>query len=124
MQLDHVTIRTHELSMLKDFMVEIFDLVDGPRPATIVASVNGHWLYHGNWPLIHLIQSPIDEHDQAETAEAIDHFAFVMKDYDAFKQKLVDKKIKFEMMDIPEMNRRRIFLRLPNGVLIETIFED
>ena len=123
MTLDHITIRTHHLIELRDFMVEIFGLVDGPRPATIVASVNGHWLYHGDWPLIHLIQSNFVPEEYPKNAEALDHFAFVLNDYEAFKQKLIDKKIPFEMMDIPEMSRKRIFLHAPNGVLIETIFE-
>lgn len=124
MTLDHITIRTHRLTELRDFMIEIFGLVDGPRPATIIASVNGHWLYHGDWPLVHLIQSNVEKGQRQKSAEALDHFAFVMNNYEAFRQKLTDKKIPFEMMDIPEMNRKRIFLHAPNGVLIETIFED
>lgn len=125
MHLDHITIRTHELDANKNFLVSVFELVEGPRPATIVASIAGYWLYHKDWPLVHLIQSPFSKTShQPEAAEAIDHFAFVMDDYEAFKQKLKAMQIPFERMHLPELKRKRIFLRTPSNVLIETIFED
>ena len=122
MYIDHVTIRTSALVTTRDFMVEVFDLIDGPRPATIVAAVNGYWLYHNDSPLVHLIESNLPADQVEHRAEAIDHFAFIMQDYDGFKAKLTRMEIPFTMMDLPEMNRKRIFLHTPDEVLIETIF--
>ena len=125
MHIDHTTFRTNQLVKTRDFLIAVFDLIEGPRPATIAAAVNGYWLYHKDWPLIHIIQSPNNTQDREDdAAEAIDHTAFVLKDYEAFKQKLIDLKVPFNLMDVPELNIRRIFLRTPTGVLIETIFKE
>jgi glyoxylase I family protein len=124
MHLDHITIRTHELEATRNFMVSVFDLVEGPRPAAIIASIAGYWLYDQGTPLVHLIQSHFPKTDtHANVAEAIDHFAFVMENYNAFKEKLIRMQIPFELMHLPELNRKRIFLRTPSNLLIETIFE-
>ncbi|MBP8067703.1 MAG: hypothetical protein KAY27_04005 [Pedobacter sp.] len=125
MHIDHTTFRTNHLIETRDFLISIFDLVEGPRPESIVAAVNGYWLYYENWPLIHIIQSPSTTQDgQENAAEAIDHTAFVLKNYKRFKQKLVDLNVPFTLMDLPEMGLRRIFLRTPTGILIETIFKE
>jgi glyoxylase I family protein len=124
MHIDHVTIRTNHLLEVRDFMVKVFDLTEGERPASIVAMVDGFWLYHQQFPMVHLIKSlPKFDRNSSDPAEAIDHFAFIMNDYDHFKQKLETLQIPFEINHIPELQRKRIFLRTPYGILIETIFE-
>lgn len=123
MHLDHVTIRTNAIELTRDFMITVFDLVEGERPATIIASVEGYWLYEKEWPLIHIIKSTPSSAG-SNGAEAIDHFAFVRNDYENFKQKLRKLNISFKESPIPELQRKRIFLHTPSGVLIETIFEE
>lgn len=125
MHIDHTTYRTNYLEETRDFLLSIFDLKEGPRPSSIIAAVDGYWLYHQDWPLIHIIKSA--EHTvlrDNDATEAIDHTAFVLKDYDRFKQKLIDLNVSFYLMDMPEIKVRRIFLRTPRGILIETIFRD
>jgi glyoxylase I family protein len=125
MHIDHATIRTNYLKETRDFMVSVFDLVDGNRPKTIADLVDGHWLYWKDSPLVHIIKSDATTKDIANNvAEAIDHFALIMEDYDVFKQKLIAMAIPFSLMDVPELRIRRIFLRTPQNILIETIFRD
>jgi glyoxylase I family protein len=125
MHIDHATIRTNYLKETRDFMVSVFDLVDGNRPKTIADLVDGHWLYWKDSPLVHIIKSDATTKEIANNvAEAIDHFALIMEDYDVFKQKLIAMAIPFSLMDVPELRIRRIFLRTPQNILIETIFRD
>lgn len=125
MKLDHVTIRTHQLTLNRDFLTSVLPLVEGPRPASIIAAVDGHWLYFKDWPLIHLIKSSIvSNKDTEQQAEAIDHFAFVINvDYEQFKEKLRGLNIPFQRNHMPELNRKRIFFHTPTKILIEVIFE-
>jgi len=124
MKLDHVTIRTHQLTLNRDFLVSVLPLIDGPRPASIVAAIDGHWLYFKDWPLVHLIKSAI-EPNTGQQAEAIDHFAFILDmDYNEFKEKLIRLNIPFERNHTPELNRKRIFFHTPTKILIEVIFEE
>lgn len=125
MHLDHITIRTNELTLNRDFLLSVLPLTEGPRPASIIASVDGFWLYHKDWPLVHIIKSSMaTDKDLKANAEAIDHFAFVLNtDYQEFKDKLRDIQIPFRKNHLPEMNRKRIFFNTPGNVLIEVIFE-
>lgn len=123
MHIDHITLRTADPDATKDFLVSIFDLEVGERPAVIAASIPGYWLYFKDQPLIHIINSPAryqTAHDLS--AEAIDHTAFFLEGYDAFRQKLNTLNIPFTPMDLPDIHERRIFLRTPTNILLETVF--
>lgn len=125
MHIDHTTLRTSQLEKTKDFLLNIFDLTEGPRPAVIAANIPGYWLYHKDSPLIHLIKSAFYYNQQADHAtEAIDHTAFYLENYDAFKQKLLNLKIPHSLMDLPDIGERRIFLHTPTGILLETVFRN
>ena len=125
MHIDHTTLRTRQLEKTKNFLMSIFDLTEGARPAVIAANIPGYWLYHKGSPLIHLIQSSSYYNQQADhAAEAIDHTAFYLENYDAFKQKLLDLSIPHSLMDLPDIGQKRIFLHTPTGILFETVFRD
>jgi len=123
MHIDHTTLRTDHLEETRDFFIRVFGMVEGPRPASIARAIPGHWLYWKDAPLVHLIPGSF-YHDRTgkAAAEAIDHTAFYMEDYDGFKQRLIDLGIKFSPMDLPETGERRIFLKTPTGILLETVF--
>ncbi len=125
MKLDHITIRTHQLELNRDFLISVLPLVEGPRPPSIIAMVDGYWLYYKDWPLVHLIKSSFEPNEApVDQTEAIDHFAFILEvDYDQFKGKLQQLNIPFERNHLPELNRRRIFFYTPTKILIETIFD-
>lgn len=123
MHIDHTTIRTSLLEETKDFLVSIFDIAEGPRPATIADRINGYWLYYKDAPIIHLIESyHADNQSSSQSSEAIDHTAFFMEDYETFTKKLTLLKVPFFTMDLPEIGERRIFIHTPTGVLLETVF--
>ncbi|WP_426671241.1 VOC family protein [Mucilaginibacter sp. McL0603] len=125
MYIDHTTLRTSELEKTKEFLIRVFDLQPGERPAVIAANIPGYWLYYQDKPIIHLIRSSFF-HKMAvdNSSEAIDHTAFFMKDFEAFKLRLTALKIHFSLMDLPDIGERRIFLRTPTGILLETVFRE
>ena len=119
MQLDHVTLRTINLALTRDFFLAVFDLKEGTRPDAI-QRIPGHWLYADDEPVLHLIGSQGDAADRA--AEAWDHAAFRLTGYAAFRAKLEAMGIPYGPMDLPDINERRLFLRAPGGPLIEAVF--
>lgn len=123
MHIDHTTLRTDHLEETRDFFIQVFGLTEGPRPEAIASAIPGHWLYWKDAPIVHLIPASI-HHDRSghAAAEAIDHTAFFMDDYEGFKKKLTSLGIRFSTMDLPEIGERRIFLRTPAGILLETVF--
>ena len=124
MHIDHTTLRTSRLELTRDFLIAVFDMSVGERPARIAEGIPGYWLYFKDKPLIHLIQSDARQiiNSGAPFSEAIDHTAFFMEDYTAFKQKLIALKIPFNLMDLPDIGERRIFLRTPTNILLEAVF--
>lgn len=119
MVIDHVTLRTHDLRGTRDFMMRVFDLEDGRRP-TEISGIAGHWLYSDGLPLVHIIEAR--GHGLLRAAEFIDHAGFRMGDYDMFKAKLEHLGVAYRTTEIPSLNERRIFLRTPGGILLETVF--
>ena len=123
MHIDHTTLRTAELEKTKDFLIRLFDLVAGPRPAVITENIVGYWLYHKNAPIIHLIESHPDPGIVTGYAvEAIDHTAFFMEHYDEFRKKLDKLNVSYSLMDLPDINERRIFIHTPTKILLEIVF--
>lgn len=121
MTLDHITIRTTDLKETKDFFLKVFDLEEKPRPKAI-ERIPGHWLFHNDAPLIHLIGSRGSGQDRG--AEAFDHVGIKLEGYSDFKRKLEGLKVPYSLMDLPELNERRIFFRTPRGPLLEAVFNE
>ncbi|WP_417453870.1 hypothetical protein [Kiloniella sp.] len=119
MQLDHVTIRTRNLAVTRDFFLSVFDLEERERPQTI-KRIPGHWLYSNDRPIVHLIGSQGHGIDCA--AEAFDHVAFRLHGYQEFREKLRKLGIRYSCMDLPEIEERRLFFRTPCGPLLEAVF--
>lgn len=54
MQLDHVTIRTRDITATRDFFRAVFDLEVGERPQAL-RGIPGCWMYSDGQPLVHII---------------------------------------------------------------------
>ncbi|HEY0297741.1 MAG TPA: VOC family protein [Arachidicoccus sp.] len=123
MHIDHTTLRTAQLEKTKDFLLKVFELSVGKRPDIIARNIPGYWLYFEDKPLIHLIESSFYHHSRPDnSSEAIDHTAFYMEGYEAFKNKLIMLHIPFSKMDLPDIGERRLFIQTPTEILLEVVF--
>lgn len=121
MHLDHVTIRTRDIKGTRAFFKDVFDLEEGDRPLSI-RRIPGCWLYFDGRPLVHIIGSHGIGFDRA--AEAIDHVGLKMSDYTAFRARLDRLGVRYSMMDLADIQERRLFLRAPGGPLLEAVFSE
>ena len=121
MHLDHVTIRTRDLEATRHFFLTVFDLEEGQRPRAI-RRIPGHWLYAAGHPLVHIIASQDPGLDRP--AEAIDHVGFRLEGYAGFRRKLDRLGIRYSLMDLAELQERRLFFRAPGGPLLEAVFSE
>jgi catechol 2,3-dioxygenase-like lactoylglutathione lyase family enzyme len=119
LHLDHVTIRTRDLEATRQFFLTVFDLEEGERPRAI-RRIAGHWLYAAGHPLVHIIASQDAGLDRP--AEAIDHVGFRMEGYAEFREKLDRLDIRYSLMELAELQERRLFFRAPGGPLLEAVF--
>ncbi len=122
MQFDHLTIRTGYLRATKTFFEKVLDLVEGERPA-IIQHIPGHWLFDDGKPVVHLIAS--SRGSIGNSLEAIDHIGIRPKEsYGSFRARLEQLSIPYSLMDVVELNERRIFFRTPGGSLLEAVFDE
>jgi catechol 2,3-dioxygenase-like lactoylglutathione lyase family enzyme len=112
--IDHINIATEKLTETRDFFVKALGLKEGPRPDV---GVQGHWLYAGGRPIVHLqlARGPVS----ASRESALNHAAFAVGDLDAVAANLDRHGIVYRRIQQPGAPVQQLFLLDPNGVIVE-----
>jgi len=108
-RLDHVNIRTGNLTAMRRFYTEVLGLTDGWRPAF---RFDGAWLYLGDGAVVHLVDSGETAPGQAPRLE---HFAFTGRDLAAFLDRLRADGIAYRVRIVPGLDLRQVNLLDPDG---------
>ncbi len=130
MTINHVLIRTSRLAEMKQFLTQVAGLKEGLRPPF---QFSGAWMYSGDRPLIHLVETGRAEPGLAdylgdETAAPVsgagpvDHIAFAGADYAALMQRLHGQHADFYERTVPESREHQVFVQGPEGVRLEFMF--
>ncbi len=114
--LDHVNIRTSNLSGMIRFYEEVVGLRDGERPPF---SFGGAWLYCGDKAALHLVE--VEQEDRGADGQ-IDHFAFMASGLGDFVAKLERDGVEHSIRTIPELGNTQVNVRDPDGNRIEIQF--
>lgn len=118
--LDHFNIRTRNLGETVRFYEDVLGLEEGPRPNF---AFPGAWLYSEGRAVVHLVDiSPTDEPQKPDSG-VVHHVAFVSLGFHGMKQRLQSKGVEFEAREVPGGDLWQIFIRDPNGVMIELNYE-
>ena len=112
--LDHINIRTAELSRTQAFFTEVLGLTVGWRPAF---PFGGAWLYADGKDVVHLVE--VKQPSAASRGSALDHFAFAIDDYEDAQARLEAAGMAYEPSVSPEGDIRQMFVTELNGVTIE-----
>jgi catechol 2,3-dioxygenase-like lactoylglutathione lyase family enzyme len=118
--LDHFNIRTRNLKETVRFYEDILGLKNGDRPNF---SFPGAWMYSGDKPVVHLVDiSPTPEQQKPDSG-VVHHVAFVSEGFREMKKHLAGKGIWFNTAEVPGGALWQIFVRDPNGVMIELNYD-
>ncbi|MBU6297903.1 MAG: VOC family protein [Alphaproteobacteria bacterium] len=125
--LEHFTVRCTNLERTRDFYSEVIGLRVGPRPDFDFA---GYWLYLGEQPVVHLVleserkdgRAPRSASAKPAETGALDHIAFRGRDLEATRALLRARGLEFAECAVPGKPLFQIFVRDPDGVLIELNF--
>ena len=112
--IDHINISTDRLAETCAFFKDVLGLTDGFRPAF---PFGGAWLYSGDQALVHLIEK--DKAMVPSSQASLDHFAFLIDDFEGMGARLDQHGIEYRMLSAPGTTIRQYFLTDPNGVTIE-----
>jgi catechol 2,3-dioxygenase-like lactoylglutathione lyase family enzyme len=120
MKLDHATVVTPHLDVVRRFFCDIVGLTDGARPPF---TFDGHWLYADDKPVIHLIKAN-SEHPPAKNSSRIDHIAFRVEneiEWQALIARLQTKNIEYRASAVPASGERQLFVMPTPGVMVEFV---
>jgi catechol 2,3-dioxygenase-like lactoylglutathione lyase family enzyme len=118
--LDHFNIRTRDLKGTVRFYQDILGLENGARPNF---AFPGAWLYSEGRAVVHLVDiSPTDEPQKPDSG-VVHHVAFISRDFAGMQKRLQTKGVEFEARQVPGGALWQIFIRDPNGVMIELNYE-
>ena len=117
--LQHVNIRTHKLAETVSFFEHVLGLQNGERPNF---GFPGAWMYLPNSEeaVVHLIG---EEKEQPHGSGSVDHVAFGAKGWNEHIARFEKLGYTFEKRDVPGRAFRQLFIRDPNGVLVELNFD-
>jgi catechol 2,3-dioxygenase-like lactoylglutathione lyase family enzyme len=118
--LDHFNIRTRDLKGTVGFYQEILGLENGARPNF---AFPGAWLYSEGRAVVHLVDISPTEEAQKPDSGVVHHVAFMSRDFAGMKKRLAAKGVEFEARQVPGGELWQIFIRDPNGVMIELNYE-
>lgn len=115
--LDHVNIRTANLTAMSDFYEDVLGLEKGPRPP--FRGFDGTWHYCGGRAAVHLVEvkQPVKV-----TETQIEHFAFRGSELAGFLDNLRQRKIAYQVAIVPDVEVRQVNIHDPDGNHIEIQF--
>lgn len=116
-RLDHVNVRTAQLSALARFYVEVLGLTEGERPPL---GFPGAWLYAGEAAVIHLVE--VAEQPRPEGALRLEHFAFTATGLAEFQARLERLGVQFRKSRQPGTGNVVINLQDPDGNRVHVDF--
>ncbi len=118
--LDHYNIRTRKFDDTLRFYCDILGLENGARPAF---NFPGAWLYSEGRAVVHLVDLSPTREPQKPDSGVVHHVAFVSRGFAAMKQRLKTKAVPFDSREVPGGEVWQIFIRDPNGVMVELNYE-
>lgn len=126
-RLDHVNIRTARLAESIAFYGEVLGLEMVPPPMTTDMTRGAYACDDDGYPVVHLVGTDrLVEGGGAVRGAAqagmIDHFALRCAGPETYVARLEASGLAFEQSDVPQIGMHLIFVRDPNGVLVELGF--
>jgi catechol 2,3-dioxygenase-like lactoylglutathione lyase family enzyme len=118
--LDHFNIRTRQLGDTVKFYEDILGLQNGDRPNF---AFPGAWMYSEGRAVVHLVDISATGEAQKPDSGVVHHVAFASRDFNGMKQRLQSKGMAFDTRQVPGGELWQIFVRDPNGVMIELNYE-
>jgi len=118
--LDHFNIRTGKLDDTVRFYQEVLGLTSGERPNF---SFPGAWLYSEGKAVVHLVDISATDERQKSDSGVVHHVAFASRDFAGMKRRLQALAVPFDTREVPGGALWQIFVRDPNGVMIELNYD-
>jgi GNAT superfamily N-acetyltransferase/catechol 2,3-dioxygenase-like lactoylglutathione lyase family enzyme len=111
-KLDHVNVRTTNLSALIAWYTTVLELQSGDRPDF---PFPGAWIYSGNQAVVHLIGIEGEPGVGSDTSLKLEHFAFSASGRKQFEEKLNSMNEQYRCSEVSDFNLVQYNLWDPDG---------
>ncbi len=130
-RMEHYLVLSDDIEETKRFYCEVLGMREGFRPDL---GFPGYWLYVGEVPCIHIAEwgtykvftdrvgIPIST--RADGTGALDHIAFNASGYEEIVERLEPLGVVLGRNLLDEIGLRQLFIRDPNGLVIELNFRE
>jgi len=118
-KIDHVNVRTAQLTNMIDWYTRVLGMHEGHRPDF---PFGGAWMYIGDAPSVHLVDVDGEPGAGAEVNLKLEHFAFFATDAAAFESRLESLKEKYRRSELPSANLVQYNVWDPDGNHIHVDF--
>ncbi len=115
-RLEHVNIRTANLSGMVDWYCQVLGMKSGARPPF---DVPGAWLYAGDMPVVHLVEEAVQPKTQDPRLE---HFAFSATGLAGLIARLEERAIGYDTVRVPDLGLLQVNIADPDGNHIHVDF--
>lgn len=121
--IDHINFRgsAKSLEALRAFYCDVLGLQTGPRPPL---RSSGLWLYAGDAPIVHLVETPDAEVIETPSVAAppLDHIALRCTDLEQMLERFCRRGIEHAVNEVPAAGQIQVRLLDPFGLTVELIF--
>lgn len=114
--LDHVAIHTRQIDATIRFYEKILGLTCGQRAQF---NVPGAWLYSEERAIVHLVDTAKSTEHLPNDTGVLHHVAFFACGFEAARRHISRQSLWFDARENTADGVKRIFVRDPNGVLLE-----
>lgn len=111
-RLDHVNLRTGQLSAMLQWYGDVLGLHSGPRPDFPFA---GAWLYAGEVAVIHLIDIGCRPAISSDASLRLEHFSLAATDIEAFEARLAASRTHYQRIALADGGLVQLHMRDPDG---------
>lgn len=126
---DHVNIRTMNVAGTLGFFRDVLQMKIRPFPGRTDTELAGWVLDQNDVVVVHVNHGqevyPTDATSPwspIQGSGAVHHVALNCSEYEATRKRLTERNLEFVENEVPQINLRQLFVREPNGVLIELNF--
>jgi|GEM_PF-835301 len=119
---DHLSLSAKKPEKMKDFLIDLLGFELGTRPNL---SFDGYFLFSGEKDLIHIFKQHIIENTESTSTthqlppHIVHHVSFATDNYNEIMQRIAALNIPYAMNNLPDSNKKQIFVRGPEALLIE-----
>jgi catechol 2,3-dioxygenase-like lactoylglutathione lyase family enzyme len=124
--LDHINIRTGDVAATVRFLTDLLDLAAAPMPGAADTSM-GAWLSDSSGrAIVHVNAAAMfgETPRHAVDTGSLHHVALACRDRTAMVARLERLGLDYEANDVPAAAVRQLFVREPNGLLLELNFRE